>query len=128
MSPLLQGIDAQHPLDTDRGAAIARLGIERTARSARTAPATRFISARNAARRVVLAWQSKPRCRQAGNSLRLRRTGVSHLRAASAERLRWADRAFARGLMLDFRIELGADQHHNYRQPHPGHKSDDSAE
>src|SRR5215472_11085000 len=31
-------------------------------------------------------------------------------------------------LMLDFSVELGADQNHDYRQPHPGHKTDDGAE
>jgi hypothetical protein len=30
--------------------------------------------------------------------------------------------------MLDFRIELGADQNHDCRHPHPGHKADDRAE
>lgn len=39
--------------------------------------------------------------------------GVGHDRAARAERLSRADSGILRGLMLDFRVELGSDQHHD---------------
>jgi hypothetical protein len=31
-------------------------------------------------------------------------------------------------LLLDFRIQLAAEQNRNYRQPDPGHEADDRAE
>jgi hypothetical protein len=53
---------------------------------------------------------------------------VRHHGAAGAERLFLADRGIARGLVLDLRVELGADQHYDGRKPHPHHQADHCAE
>jgi hypothetical protein len=53
---------------------------------------------------------------------------IGHFRAARSKRLRRPDGACPRRLMLDFRVELGAEQKHYYRNPHPGHKPDDRAQ
>jgi hypothetical protein len=52
--------------------------------------------------------------------------GVGHPRSAAAGRLWRAGRTLARGLMLDFRVELAADD--DDQEPHPGRKADDRAE
>src|SRR5262249_16609487 len=53
---------------------------------------------------------------------------VGHGGAAGAERLVGADRGVAGGLVLDLRIELGAEQDDDGAQPHPHHQADCRAE
>jgi len=56
------------------------------------------------------------------------RHGVGHCRAASAHGFWPTGGGIANRLMLGFRVELGADQHHYDRQPNPKHEGDDGAE
>jgi hypothetical protein len=44
---------------------------------------------------------------------------VGHFRAAPAERLWFANRAFAGGLVFGFGIQLGPDQNDDHREPDP---------
>src|SRR5437764_2579358 len=53
--------------------------------------------------------------------------GVGHGGATGAERLLAADRAVARGLMLDLGIELRSDQDDDDGEPHPHHQADGGA-
>jgi hypothetical protein len=64
----------------------------------------------------------------ASSGLRRPADRVSHCCAARAERLWSSGGGIACRLMLDFGVKFGAEQNHDYRQPHPGHKSDYSPE
>src|SRR5712672_874418 len=53
---------------------------------------------------------------------------VGHLRTATTKRVLRAGRGFSRCLVLGFGVQLGPDQHHDDREPDPGHEADDRAE
>ena len=53
---------------------------------------------------------------------------IGHDRPTTAQRLRRAGRRVSGGLVLDFRIQLGAEQHHEAGDPGPRHEADGSAE